>query len=133
MFYLVPETYEALESLFAGRTAAEHAIIVERMLKCNHPQLGEGNRERLQKLFTFLLQHIHDCAVDFGTDSEGSDVNSVLGLTPFLYDLAHFSQQPAAKAVLSVIQEKYEEFAKHPRSCPGTEVVRIKNSQLLAS
>ncbi len=53
-------------------------------------------------------------------------LESVLRLTPFLYDLAHLSQQAAAKAVLSVIQEKYEEYSKHPRTCPGTEVVTIQ-------
>ncbi len=46
-------------------------MIVERILKCNHPRLGEGNRERLQSLFTFLLQHVHDCAVDYGTAENG--------------------------------------------------------------
>ncbi len=59
--------------------------------------------------------------------SEGEcleSLDTIQRLTPFLYDLAHFWQQPAAKAVLSVIQEKYDAYCKQPRVYPGTETVR---------
>ena len=32
------------------------------MIKCNHPQFGNDNKSRLEDLFRFLLQYIHDCA-----------------------------------------------------------------------
>ena len=32
------------------------------MIKCNHPQFGKNNKEQLENLFTFILQHIYDCA-----------------------------------------------------------------------
>ena len=39
-----------------------NSLIVERMIKCNHPQFGKDNKAQLENLFAFLLQHIHDCA-----------------------------------------------------------------------
>ena len=44
-------------------------------------------------------------------------------LTPHLYTLAQFSQASAAKSVLSVIREKYEEFQRRPKSGVALELV----------
>ena len=60
--FSVPKTSDDLEELFSGRGPKEKAIIVERMIKCNHPQFGKDNKAQLENLFAFLLQHIHDCA-----------------------------------------------------------------------
>ena len=60
--FSVPKTSDDLEELFGGRGPKEKAIIVERMIKCNHPQFGKDNKAQLENLFAFLLQHIHDCA-----------------------------------------------------------------------
>jgi nucleolar protein 14 len=39
------------------------AVILERMIKCNHPSLGEGFKVKLANLFGFLLQHLQDTAI----------------------------------------------------------------------
>lgn len=44
---------------------------------------------------------------------------------PFMYDLAHFNPAPSAKAVLSVITEKYEEYSKKPRKGVGLDSVSL--------
>ena len=44
-------------------------------------------------------------------------------LTPHIYTLAQFSQASAAKSVLSVIREKYEEFQRRPKSGVKLELV----------
>ena len=44
-------------------------------------------------------------------------------LTPHIYTLAQFSQASAAKSVLSVIREKYEEFQRRPKSGVRPELV----------
>ena len=43
-------------------------------------------------------------------------------VTPFAYDLAQFFPQAAAKSVLSVLTEKYEEYLKRPKTFPGLEM-----------
>ena len=60
--FSVPKSSEELEDLFESRSAMEKSIIIERMIKCNHPQFGKNNKEQLENLFTFILQHIYDCA-----------------------------------------------------------------------
>ena len=47
--FAVPEDYDGLAALFAGRTPAEQGTVLERMIKCNHPKLGaEGSKVGLQ-------------------------------------------------------------------------------------
>jgi nucleolar protein 14 len=53
-------------------------VILERMIKCNHPSLGEGFKDKLAKLFGFLLQHLQDTAVS--TEVYGDCYFEVLGL-----------------------------------------------------
>jgi hypothetical protein len=50
-------------------------------------------------------------------------------LTPFLFDMAKFFPQPAAKSILSVLQEKYEDFGKNPKLYPALETVRRTEKQ----
>lgn len=58
----VPSAYEELQIALAGRSPDYQGVIVERMIKCTHPSLGSGNKEKLTHLFKFLLQHLHDSA-----------------------------------------------------------------------
>ena len=52
-----------------------------------------------------------------------SEMEAIERLTPHLYTLAQFSQASAAKSVLSVIREKYEEFQRRPKSGVALELV----------
>merc|ERR1719394_741240 len=89
--FKVPKTSDDLEELFEGRNSKEKAIIIERMIKCNHPQFGKDNKAQLENLFAFLLQHIHDSASIEETDEDIEDnLASVQSLVPFLFDLAKF-------------------------------------------
>ena len=60
--FTVPRTFEVLQELFEDRTSKEKVLIIERMIQCNHPQFGNDNKSRLEDLFRFLLQFIHDSA-----------------------------------------------------------------------
>jgi nucleolar protein 14 len=60
---LVPDTYEKLQAMLDAESPERQAVILERMIKCNHPSLGEGFKNKLIKLFGFLLQHLQDTAV----------------------------------------------------------------------
>ena len=84
---------------------------------------------RLEKLFAFVLQHVHDCAFE-EDQAQNQDLNqgleTIQKLTPFLFDLSKFFPQSAAKAILSVVQEKYEEFVKQPKMYPTLDTVRFR-------
>ena len=130
--FSVPKTCEELDELFENRGAKEKALITERMIKCNHPQFGNDNKAQLENLFKFLLQHIHDCAsnVEESDENNQDNLKAFNVLTPFLFDLAKFSPQSSGEAVRSVLQEKFEEYAKTPRSYPGLDAVSILNTTL---
>jgi hypothetical protein len=44
--FKVPESYEELSGHFQGRDSGEKATILERIIKCNHPQFGGDNKAR---------------------------------------------------------------------------------------
>jgi hypothetical protein len=44
-------------------------------------------------------------------------------LSPFLFDLAKFFPAPAAKSILSVLQEKYDDYRKNVKVYPTLETV----------
>ena len=81
--FKVPKTSDDLEELFEGRNSMEKAIIIERMIKCNHPQFGKDNKAQLENLFAFLLQHIHDSA-SIGKFPKGTSINDVSSNSGFL-------------------------------------------------
>ncbi|XP_064007653.1 nucleolar protein 14 isoform X2 [Pogoniulus pusillus] len=60
--FAVPESYETFKSLLAGRTIEQQLLILERIQKCNHPSLAVGNKEKLEKLFGFILEYIGNLA-----------------------------------------------------------------------
>ena len=63
LLLLVPDTYEKLQAILSTESPEHQAVILERMIKCNHPSLSEGFRSRLINLFGYLLQHLQDTAV----------------------------------------------------------------------
>lgn len=60
----MPETYEELQSILENKEICQQSVVLERMIKCTHPSLGAGNRERLNTLFAFILQWLHDSALE---------------------------------------------------------------------
>ena len=44
--FRVPQSYEELLSHFEGRKSNDKATILERIIKCNHPQFGDDNKAR---------------------------------------------------------------------------------------
>lgn len=54
------ESYEDFQEVLENRSLAEQTVIIERMIKVNHPSLGNDNRSNLQRLFLYLLQHLND-------------------------------------------------------------------------
>ncbi|XP_059084097.1 nucleolar protein 14-like [Tigriopus californicus] len=126
--FKVPQTFEELAGHFSQRSPQDHSTIIQRIIKCNHPQFGDNNKLELQTLFACLLQYVNDCAIDFdpdiNEDNESEElVQTIQAIVPHLYDLAHFSPQPAAKAISGVLQEKYEEYAKHPKNSLAFETL----------
>lgn len=56
------ESYEGFQEILDDRSVVEQTVIIERMIKVNHPSLGNDNRSNLQRLYPYLLQHLNNCS-----------------------------------------------------------------------
>jgi len=68
----VPETYIDFMELFDEKALAQQSVILERIIKCNHPSLGANNTAKLGALYAFLLQWINDNTVEPPDNKFGS-------------------------------------------------------------
>lgn len=122
--FKLPESYESLQKTFENQTSSHQNVIIERMIKCNHPSLAEGNKESLGLLFAYLLQYINDLFEDV-TDAESikNSFEIFTALIPQIYDLAQLNPDNAHHSILEVMKEKHGEYRKKPREYPGYEIL----------
>lgn len=102
-----PETYQDLLNLLENHCEADQLTIIQRLRKCHHPSLAEGNKEKLEHLFSLLLQYFGDLALQ---DKTSSLMNK---LTLHLYELCQMSPIPAGQAVIDIIMERQEAFTQY--------------------
>ena len=128
--FSVPSTYEEFNAHVTGRSVDEIKLVLERILKCNHPSLGEGNKEKLAAFFPLLLQFLQDCATAFDEESSGEYNLEKIGLRaieitiPFLFQLTTMFPLQAATAVQEVVREKFKDFDSQSRkSIPGLDTL----------
>ncbi|XP_075228435.1 nucleolar protein 14 homolog l(3)07882 [Lycorma delicatula] len=114
--FKLPESYEELESVMEGYGVDHQGVIVERMIKCNHPSLGENNKKKLEELFAFLLQLLND--------ADDKVVWKLLDrLAPHFFDLTQFSPENSARCLLEVLREKHEDFKNYPHRFPEVDTL----------
>ncbi|XP_040191272.1 nucleolar protein 14 [Rana temporaria] len=96
----VPESQESFQSLLREKTTEQQIVILERIQKCNHPSLAEGNKAKLQKLFGFLLDYIIELA-----EQETPDLKTVDKLILPLYSLCQMFPETAAECVREALRD----------------------------
>ncbi|XP_062068737.1 nucleolar protein 14 [Lepus europaeus] len=130
--FAAPESYEALRSLLAGRSMDEQSLVVERIQKCSHPSLAEGNKAKLEKLFGFLLEYVGDLAT-----SDPPDLRVIDKLVVQLYNLCQMFPEAASSAVQFVLRDAMHELeetleTRGRAAFPGLDVlVYLKIAGLL--
>lgn len=117
----LPHKYEELAKLLAKRNADYQSVILDRMIKCNHPKVELTNKEHMVTLFAFLLQHINDVAANARTDNVESCFAIIDRLTPHLYDLSHMNPTETTQCFLEVIKEKHSEYRNSEKEYPTLE------------
>ncbi|OCT99271.1 nucleolar protein 14 isoform X2 [Xenopus laevis] len=98
--FAVPESYESFQSLLSGKSVEQQLVVLERIQKCNHPSLAEGNKAKLEKLFGFLLDYITDLA-----SVDTPDLKTIDKLVIPLYNLCQMFPESAASCVRNVLEE----------------------------
>uniref|UniRef100_A0A2K6RXF6 NOP14 nucleolar protein n=1 Tax=Rhinopithecus roxellana TaxID=61622 RepID=A0A2K6RXF6_RHIRO len=130
--FAAPESYEELRSLLLGRSMEEQLLVVERIQKCNHPSVAEGNKAKLEKLFGFLLEYVGDLATD-----DPPDLRVIDKLVVHLYNLCQMFPESASDAVRFVLRDAMHEMeemieTKGRATWPGLDVlIYLKITRLL--
>ncbi|XP_032109883.1 nucleolar protein 14 isoform X1 [Sapajus apella] len=122
--FAAPESYEELRALLLGRSLEEQLLVVERIQKCTHPSLAEGNKAKLEKLFGFLLEYVGDLAANDPPDLRVIDKLVVRQL----YHLCQMFPASASEAVKFVLRDAMHEMeemieAKGRTPLPGLGVL----------
>ncbi|KAF5290007.1 hypothetical protein FQR65_LT11673 [Abscondita terminalis] len=118
--FKLPESYQELQELLKDQSPEYHSVILERMIKCNHPSLAESNKEKLGLLFVYLLQYIND--LNFRNDIR--KCFKIFGsLMPYFFDLSQMNQENAQNSILEVIKEKQKEYRKNKKRYPNHSVL----------
>ncbi|XP_065556915.1 nucleolar protein 14-like [Artemia franciscana] len=106
----VPESYEDLVLLLCSYTINDQSILLERMLKCNHPTLSGENKAKAEVLFKFLIQLAHDIAEEAETENTGT--NNRLSLLPnlnmIMFEIINLIPMPCCTALREVISEHFD-------------------------
>ncbi|CAB3360445.1 Hypothetical predicted protein [Cloeon dipterum] len=113
--YTVPENYMDFVELFEDKALAQQSVILERMIKCNHPKLGNNNTAKLGALYAFLLQWLNDNTVDPPANKFVSNPNEEFlnTLLPHMFEVVQLSGAGnARRCTAAVLTEKYEEWVK---------------------
>ncbi|XP_025095317.1 nucleolar protein 14-like isoform X2 [Pomacea canaliculata] len=99
-----PENYEGLLSLLADLSIDQQLLVIERLYACHHPSLAEGNKQKLEQLFSQLLQYLMDSM------AQEDPVQLFDSMTATLYKLMKHNPDSGASAVLQLLLNRHEEF-----------------------
>ncbi|KAM5272205.1 nucleolar protein 14 [Ctenodactylus gundi] len=121
--FAAPESCEELRSLLAGRPLEEQLLVLERIRKCSHPSLAEGNKAKLEKLFSFLLEYVGDLATN-----DPPNLRLIDKLAVHLYQLCQMFPSSASDAVRFVLRDAMHDMeamieAKGRTVFPGLDVL----------
>lgn len=120
----LPNSYEELFVTLTQYDCNGQSVAIERMIKCNHPSLGEHNKERLGLLFAYLLQYISDISLEMKSKAAVKDCFTIYNnLVPLMFDLAQLIKESAQNSMKELVIEKQGEFRKNSRNYPDFDVV----------
>uniref|UniRef100_A0AAY4DRM9 Nucleolar protein 14 n=1 Tax=Denticeps clupeoides TaxID=299321 RepID=A0AAY4DRM9_9TELE len=98
--FKAPEGTSELREMLREHLPENQCLIVERMIKCNHPSLGVGNKKKLQNLFAFLLEYVGELAV-----SSPPQLSTINKLIPQLYGLCQLFPGAACKTMQTLLSD----------------------------
>lgn len=108
----VPEEYDEFHQLLQSYSNTDQRTVLERMIKSNHPALNGANKAKMEKVFTFLMQYIHDIA-------SSESLKLLDNVAPVVFDLSQLVPSAnVASTLLDVLQEKREELSSLGKKRP---------------
>jgi nucleolar protein 14 len=119
----MPESYESLSELLENHSSKIQGIIVDRIIKTNHPRLMFINKSRMLKLFAYLLQYVNDLFASATVVNIGKQFKVLTVLTPLLFDLVEMNPEEGSICFIEVVKEKYEGFKKNQKRFPALDTL----------
>lgn len=119
----MPDSYEELEATLKNRNAEYQSVILERMLKCNHPKVSPENKPRMVTLFAYLLQHINDTFETVTAANVRARFRILDRLCPVLYDLSVLNPAETTQCFKEVIKEKQSDYRAHIKRYPTLDTL----------
>lgn len=121
----MPQGYQELKNILYAQNPDNRNVIIERIIKCNHPKLDGNNREKIVNLFGYLVEFV--CGI-FDESTEENIENSFKTLNfliPHLYDLIQLNSEKISIKIIDIIKDKYKEYKKNTKIYPtlGTVVI----------
>ncbi|KHJ94613.1 hypothetical protein OESDEN_05456, partial [Oesophagostomum dentatum] len=111
--FKMPTNYDALVELLKKYPSQKIEIVLERLIKCHHPSLAEGNKKLLSKLFLYLLRFYDDLA----NSSPSEDTVKMLGsLIKVMYSLLKVDVEFSVRCVRALIRQNWKKRMSSPRS-----------------
>ncbi|WKX99053.1 hypothetical protein Q1695_014153 [Nippostrongylus brasiliensis] len=109
----MPKKYDALAELLIRYPPGKAHVVLERLMKCYHPSLAEGNKRLLSKLFLYVLRFYDDTAAS----PLSSDSLKLLGLlSKSLYSLMKFDIEFSVRCVRALIRQNWKKRINKPKS-----------------
>lgn len=115
---------DKLKELLTGKTPAQQASALQNLIKSYDPSLSEKNKDKLTKLFAYMLQYINDL---FSELKEESDVIKAFlifdRLAPYFYDLSQTNKVSSKKYIAELLKEKYGQYKKRQKRVPDMDTL----------
>ncbi|CAD6994280.1 unnamed protein product [Ceratitis capitata] len=120
----IPSNYDEFHKLISKRKPIEQGVIIDRLIKCNHPKLdGINNKEKMIKLFAYLLQYVNESFTDASQDDIATQFQILNILNPHMFDLVQMNPEKMSQTLLDVITEKYADYRKNVKLFPPLETL----------
>lgn len=119
----MPASYEQLQSLLQEEPSKIQAIIIDRIIKTNHPKLLHPNRNKMLKLFAYLLQYTNDLFSSITEETTTKGFKVLKELSPFMFDLVQMNPNDTSQCFLEVLKEKYDDFLSNRKLFPKLETL----------
>ncbi|OXU29063.1 hypothetical protein TSAR_015178 [Trichomalopsis sarcophagae] len=121
--FKAPAAYEELLDLFKDKNPDYQAVIVERIVKCNHWKLAERNKEKLLNLFSYLMQYLDTLASVNSLKDTEKFFKIFDRLCPHLYDLTQANPVGTKIHLQEILKQKHDQFENNIKVYPGLDTL----------
>uniref|UniRef100_A0A1I7U5Y4 Nucleolar protein 14 n=1 Tax=Caenorhabditis tropicalis TaxID=1561998 RepID=A0A1I7U5Y4_9PELO len=112
----MPKNYKKFCALLE-KYSKSMELVLERLVKCHHPSLKEGNKKRLNKLFLMCLRWFDDMAKEELKDQTIKEMNLAQAT---MHDLMKFDIQYGVRCVRALVRQHWKGRQDKEKKSPAS-------------